>query len=50
MDISLALGGGGSRGYAHIGVLRCLLKEGFRIRAVAGTESRPITWKPCLPS
>src|SRR5512140_1494652 len=39
MDISLALGGGGSRGYAHIGVLRCLLKEGFRIRAVAGTSA-----------
>jgi NTE family protein len=39
MDISLALGGGGSRGYAHIGVLRCLEKEGFRIRAVAGTSA-----------
>jgi NTE family protein len=39
MDISLALGGGGSRGYAHIGVLRCLEREGFRIRAVAGTSS-----------
>jgi NTE family protein len=39
MDISLALGGGGSRGYAHIGVLRRLEKEGFRIRAVAGTSA-----------
>ncbi|MGB8212647.1 MAG: patatin-like phospholipase family protein [Anaerolineales bacterium] len=39
MDISLALGGGGSRGYAHIGVLRCLENEGFRIRAVAGTSA-----------
>ncbi len=39
MDISLALGGGGSRGYAHVGVLRCLEKEGFRIRAVAGTSA-----------
>ena len=39
MDISLALGGGGSRGYAHIGVLRCLEREGFRIRAVAGTSA-----------
>jgi NTE family protein len=39
MDISLALGGGGSRGFAHIGVLRCLEKEGFRIRAVAGTSA-----------
>ena len=39
MDVSLALGGGGSRGYAHIGVLRRLEKEGFRIRAVAGTSA-----------
>lgn len=39
MDISLALGGGGSRGYAHIGVIRRLEKEGFRIRAVAGTSA-----------
>jgi NTE family protein len=38
MDISLALGGGGSRGHAHIGVLRCLEHEGFRVRAVAGTS------------
>jgi NTE family protein len=39
MDISLALGGGGSRGFAHIGVLRCLEKEGFQIKAVAGTSA-----------
>lgn len=39
MDIALALGGGGSRGYSHIGVLRCLEKKGFRIRAVAGTSA-----------
>ena len=39
MDISLALGGGGSRGYAHIGVLRRLEKEGFRVRAVTGTSA-----------
>lgn len=39
MEISLALGGGGSRGYAHVGVLRCLEKKGFRIRAVAGTSA-----------
>ncbi|HEX2698310.1 MAG TPA: patatin-like phospholipase family protein, partial [Anaerolineales bacterium] len=38
MDISLALGGGGSKGNSHIGVLRALEKEGFRIRAVAGTS------------
>jgi NTE family protein len=38
MDISLALGGGGVRGVAHIGVLDCLERAGFRIRAVAGTS------------
>ncbi|MFH2102116.1 MAG: patatin-like phospholipase family protein [Chloroflexota bacterium] len=39
MDITLALGGGGSRGVAHIGVIRRLIAEGFRIRAVAGTSA-----------
>src|SRR5512133_3910191 len=38
MDITVALGGGGARGVAHIGVLRVLEREGFRIRAVAGTS------------
>ncbi|MCL4528559.1 MAG: patatin-like phospholipase family protein [Chloroflexi bacterium] len=38
MDISLALGGGGSKGNSHIGVLRVLEKEGFRIRAITGTS------------
>lgn len=38
MDIALALGGGGARGNAHIGVLRALSREGFNIRAVAGTS------------
>ena len=38
MDISLALGGGGAKGNSHIGVIRKLEKEGFRIRAVAGTS------------
>lgn len=39
MDITLALGGGGSRGYAHVGVLRRLEAEGFRVRAIAGTSA-----------
>jgi NTE family protein len=39
MDIAIALGGGGSRGYAHVGVLRCLEHEGYRIRALAGTSA-----------
>jgi NTE family protein len=38
MDITLALGGGGAKGNAHIGVIRRLEKEGFRIKAVAGTS------------
>lgn len=38
MDITLALGGGGAKGNAHIGVIRRLEKEGFRIRGVAGSS------------
>lgn len=38
MDITLALGGGGSKGNSHIGVIRRLEKEGFHIRGVAGTS------------
>jgi len=38
MDVTLALGGGGAKGNAHIGVIRRLEKEGFRIRGVAGTS------------
>jgi NTE family protein len=37
-DVSLALGGGGMRGIAHIGIIRKLEEEGYRIRAVAGTS------------
>jgi NTE family protein len=39
MDVLLALGGGGSKGNAHIGVLKVLEREGFRVRAVAGTSA-----------
>ena len=39
MDITLALGGGGVRGVAHIGVLRALEKHGFNIKAIAGTSA-----------
>jgi NTE family protein len=38
MDITLALGGGGSKGNSHIGVIRRLETEGFRIKGVAGTS------------
>ncbi len=38
LDISVALGAGGAKGNSHIGVLRFLEKQGFRIRAIAGTS------------
>ncbi len=38
MDITLALGGGGARGNSHLGVIRRLEKEGYKIRSVAGTS------------
>ncbi|MBK6793334.1 MAG: patatin-like phospholipase family protein [Anaerolineales bacterium] len=38
MEISLALGGGGAKGNAHIGVLRRLEQEGYKICSVAGTS------------
>jgi NTE family protein len=38
MNITLALGGGGAKGNSHIGVIRRLEKEGFKIEAVAGTS------------
>ncbi|MCR4404179.1 MAG: patatin-like phospholipase family protein [Candidatus Acetothermia bacterium] len=36
--IGLALGGGGARGYAHIGVLRVLQREGIPVDIVVGTS------------
>ena len=38
MDITLALGGGGSKGNSHIGVIRRLEQEGFHIKAIAGSS------------
>lgn len=34
----LALGGGGARGIAHVGVLQILEEEGIPVRAIAGTS------------
>jgi len=34
--VALALGSGGARGYAHIGVIETLLDRGYEIVAVAG--------------
>ncbi|MGE5124557.1 MAG: patatin-like phospholipase family protein [Acidobacteriaceae bacterium] len=39
MNITLALGGGGVKGFAHIGVIRVLEGEGYRIRAIAGSSA-----------
>jgi len=36
--VALALGGGGTRGAAHVGVLRVLKEEGIQIDAIAGTS------------
>ncbi len=37
--IALALGGGGTKGYAHIGVLKVLEAAGYEIAAVSGTSA-----------
>jgi NTE family protein len=39
MNITLALSGGGVKGFAHIGSIRILEREGFRIQGVAGTSA-----------
>jgi len=38
-DVAVALGGGGIKGLAHIGVLRGLEKLGLTIKAIAGTSA-----------
>jgi NTE family protein len=38
-DITLALGGGGSKGNAHVGVLHVLDRQGFKVRGLAGTSA-----------
>jgi NTE family protein len=38
LRVGLALGGGGTRGAAHVGVLRVLQREGIPINAIAGTS------------
>lgn len=38
MDIGLALGGGGARGIAHIGILKILEQEKIRIGAITGSS------------
>jgi len=38
-NIGLALGGGGAKGLAHIGVLKVLEEKGYKIKYIAGTSS-----------
>lgn len=38
MKVALALGSGGARGYAHIGVLQVLQERGIEVACVAGTS------------
>ncbi|MFH1059586.1 MAG: patatin-like phospholipase family protein [Pseudomonadota bacterium] len=40
--ICLALGGGGARGFAHVGVLAVLKRQGVDVRGVVGTSSGAI--------
>ncbi|MEO8671263.1 MAG: patatin-like phospholipase family protein [Tahibacter sp.] len=37
-SISLVLGSGGARGYAHVGVIEELLAQGYEIRSVSGSS------------
>lgn len=38
MDVALVLGGGGARGFAHIGAIEALQAHGYHITSVAGTS------------
>jgi NTE family protein len=49
VDITLALGGGGIKGIAHLGVIEQLEKEGFQVKAIAGTSAGGIVGA-CLAS
>ena len=42
--IGLALGGGASKGFAHIGVLKVLRENNIPVRVVTGTSAGGIEW------
>lgn len=42
IKVGLALGGGGARGFAHIGVIKALVEHGINIDFVAGTSAGAI--------
>ncbi|MAD42211.1 MAG: patatin [Arcobacter sp.] len=37
-SVSLVLGSGGARGYAHIGVIKELIKNGYKIKSISGSS------------
>ncbi|UXX79410.1 patatin-like phospholipase family protein [Reichenbachiella carrageenanivorans] len=41
--IGLALGGGGIRGYVHLGVLKALEEQGIEVNIIAGTSAGALT-------
>jgi transposase len=47
--IVLALGGGGARGFAHIGVLQVLKEAGIEITAIVGTSMGALVGSRCNP-
>jgi NTE family protein len=47
--VGLALGGGGARGLAHIGVLQILECEGIPIDCIAGAGDDPATADVYIP-
>ncbi len=36
--VSLVLGSGGARGYAHIGIIEVLVEQGYEIKSISGTS------------
>jgi NTE family protein len=38
-EVLLALGGGGIRGIAHIGAIKCLVENGYKIAGIAGSSA-----------
>src|SRR4051794_38997449 len=41
--VAIALGGGGARGYAHIGILEILRERGYEMVTVAGSSMGALT-------
>ena len=46
--VALVLGAGGSRGFAHIGVIKALEAAGIRVDLVVGSSSGSVRWQRCM--